>query len=127
MPQKPDKFGIKFWLLSEVDSKYLINGFPYLGKDDLRPPNRLLGEHVILELCSPFYGKGYNITCDNFFTTQKLVIELQKKKTSLVGTIRSNKKELPVCACDLSKPVLTTDIFKNKQNNTLTVYTDVDV
>ena len=28
---KPDKFGIKFWLL--VEYKYLINGFPYLGKE----------------------------------------------------------------------------------------------
>ena len=78
MPQKPDKFGIKFWILAEVDSKYLVNGFPYLGKDNLRPPNRLLGEHVILELGSPIFGKGYNITCDNFFTSLKLILELQK-------------------------------------------------
>lgn len=31
MPNKPDKFGIKFWLASDVNSKYIINGFPYLG------------------------------------------------------------------------------------------------
>ncbi len=31
---KHDKFGIKFWLLADVDSKYLLNGFPYLGKDE---------------------------------------------------------------------------------------------
>ncbi|KFM77548.1 hypothetical protein X975_04739, partial [Stegodyphus mimosarum] len=33
-PNKPDKFGIKFWLAVDVSSKYIINTFPYLGKDD---------------------------------------------------------------------------------------------
>lgn len=28
MPNKPDTFGIKFWLAADVDSKYLLNGFP---------------------------------------------------------------------------------------------------
>ena len=32
IPLKPDKFGIKYWLISDVDSKYICNGFPYLGK-----------------------------------------------------------------------------------------------
>ena len=33
MPNKPDKFGMKFWLLVDASSKYLCNGKPYLGKD----------------------------------------------------------------------------------------------
>ena len=33
MPSKPDKFGIKFWVLAEVQSKYCLNMAPYLGKD----------------------------------------------------------------------------------------------
>lgn len=37
MPNKPNKFGIKFWLASDVSSKYVLNGFPYLGKDEQRP------------------------------------------------------------------------------------------
>lgn len=36
MPNKPDKFEIKFWLACDVNSKYIINGFPYLGKDARR-------------------------------------------------------------------------------------------
>lgn len=31
MPNKPDKFGIKFWLASEVRSKYLVNVSFILG------------------------------------------------------------------------------------------------
>lgn len=35
---KPDKFGIKFWLAADVDTKYMLNGAPYLGKDETRRP-----------------------------------------------------------------------------------------
>ena len=30
MANKPEKFGMKFWMLAEVDSKYVYNIFPYL-------------------------------------------------------------------------------------------------
>ena len=33
MPNKPDKFDIKFWMAFDEESKYLYNGFSYLGKD----------------------------------------------------------------------------------------------
>ena len=32
MPDKPDKFGIKFWMAVDAETKYLCNSFPYLGK-----------------------------------------------------------------------------------------------
>ena len=67
MPNKPDKFGIKFWLAADLDSKYMLNGFPYLGKDESRPATQSLGENVVLKLVEPFVGKGRNITTDNFF------------------------------------------------------------
>lgn len=38
MPQKSDKYEIKIWTLAEVDSQYLLNAIPYMGKDDdVRP------------------------------------------------------------------------------------------
>jgi len=37
MPNKPDKFGIKFWNLVDLKSKYLLNSYPYLGKDTDKP------------------------------------------------------------------------------------------
>ncbi|XP_042911628.1 piggyBac transposable element-derived protein 4-like [Parasteatoda tepidariorum] len=96
MPNKPDKFGIKFWLAADVDSKYLINGFPYLGKDHQCPPNVPLSEYVVLRLISPYENKGRNVTTDNFFTTLKLAEALKSKYTSLVGTVKRSRKEIPV-------------------------------
>ena len=37
MPNKPNKFGIKFWMAANVQTKYMLQNFPYLGKDDSRP------------------------------------------------------------------------------------------
>lgn len=95
MPNKPDKFGIKFWLAVDVDSKYMLNGFPYLGKDDSRPATQCLGESVVLKLVDPFVGKGRNVTTDNFFTSIPLANSLLHKNTSMVGTINKNKRGLP--------------------------------
>ncbi|XP_035204862.1 uncharacterized protein LOC118179809 [Stegodyphus dumicola] len=44
MANKPDKFGIKFWLATDVKSKYVLNGYPYVGKDEERPTNLQLGK-----------------------------------------------------------------------------------
>ncbi|XP_033298750.1 piggyBac transposable element-derived protein 4-like [Bombus bifarius] len=35
IPNKPHKFGIKFWLAVDVQTKYILNSFPYMGKDEL--------------------------------------------------------------------------------------------
>lgn len=72
MPNKPNKFGIKFWLASDVSSKYVLNGFPYLGKDEQQPSSMLLSEHAVLKLVEPYTGCGRNVTTDNFFTSMSL-------------------------------------------------------
>ena len=33
MPNKPDKFGIKFWMAADEKTKYMMNSFSYKGKD----------------------------------------------------------------------------------------------
>lgn len=80
MPNKPDKFGIKFWLASDVDSKYVINALPYLGKDEYRPSSVPLSEYVVLKLIEPFTGCGRTVTTDNFFTSKSLATQLLAKK-----------------------------------------------
>ena len=54
MANKPDKFGIKFWLLCDVKSKYICNGYPYLGADYNKNPNDLVGESVVKKVMEPF-------------------------------------------------------------------------
>lgn len=70
MLNKPDKFGVKFWILAELNSKYCLNLKPYLGKDEERVTS--LGTHVVMTLMEPYFGRGYNVTTDNFFTSVEL-------------------------------------------------------
>lgn len=92
---KPDKFGIKFWLLVDVESKYLCGGFPYLGKDDNRSNAISLPEYLVLKLLQPYFKKGRNVTTDNFFTSLNLAKKLMVEKTSIVGTMRRARREVP--------------------------------
>ena len=123
MPNKPDKFGIKFWLAADVRSKYVVNAYPYLGKDENRCASTPLGEYIVLKLMEPYMGCGRNVTTDNYFTSVSLVSKLLHKRTTLVGTIRANKKELPQLA-KIKKDNMTclsTKLYKSS-NCTLTIY-----
>ena len=95
MPNKPDKFGIKFWMLAEVDSKYVVNIIPYLGAQEKRFRDGTLAESVVMKNTEPVQNKGYNVTTDNFFTSFELAKKLQKEGTSIAGTVRANSKHLP--------------------------------
>ena len=93
MPSKPTKYGLKFWFLADASSYYVSNFQMYTGKDESRTEE--LGMHVVPSLTSQLYGTGRNVTCDNFFTKLKLARKLLLERMTLVGTIRSNRKEIP--------------------------------
>jgi len=38
----------KYWLAVDKESKYLINGFPYVGKDEIRYANERVPDHVVM-------------------------------------------------------------------------------
>lgn len=119
---KPDKFGIKFWLAVDVASKYLVNGFPYLGKDETRPAGVRLADHVVMKLMEPYTGKGRNVTTDNYFTSLSLAKDLQLQKTSIVGTVNRVRRELPPSAAVVAnKELYCTTVLKHDMY-TLTVY-----
>ena len=71
MGYKANKFSIKFWLAADVDSKYMENGSPYLGKEETWSAGQLMGESVVLRLMDPILGKGRNITTEKQFHVPK--------------------------------------------------------
>ena len=73
MPKKSDKFSMKFWLATNVQTKYLLNGYPYLGKDESRPAEETESEHDIFRLIKPYYSTKRSLTMDNVFTSVKIV------------------------------------------------------
>ncbi|XP_047108243.1 uncharacterized protein LOC124777027 [Schistocerca piceifrons] len=94
MKSKPGKYGIKIWICAEVKTSYLLRTQIYTGMvDNTREVNQ--EQRVILDLMEPFLNNGHGVTTDNFLTSFPLAAELLKRNTTLVGTLRSNKKDIP--------------------------------
>ena len=94
MPNKPYKFGIKFWMAFDVESKYLYNRCSYLGKDWTRRGDASLPTDVVMKLMIPLFSQGFNVTCDNYFTSLNLLLRLAKRQCSLVATIPANRRKI---------------------------------
>ncbi|CAK9814083.1 hypothetical protein ANTPLA_LOCUS8063 [Anthophora plagiata] len=67
--------------------------------------------------------KGRTITTDNFFTSFPLALKLLSKNTSLLETIRANKRELPK-SCKQKKDSMArfSTLLYESNGCTLTVY-----
>lgn len=96
IPNKPDKYGIKIVMICDVKTKYMVDADPYLGKNTITG-GQPLSEFYVKKLSKTVKGSNRNITCDNWFTSVSLAQDLLKEpyKLTLVGTIRSNKPEIP--------------------------------
>lgn len=65
MSNKPDEFCIKFWLTPDVSSKYIVNCFPHLGKNERNGLSTPLEEVVTLKLAESYTGYEKNVTVGN--------------------------------------------------------------
>ena len=95
MSQKPGWYGIKYWILADAESHYCFNAIPYLGKEGDTPAVNL-GATVVTKLVEPICNTHWNVTCDRFFTSGALFEDLHKDNLSAVGTVKANRKNLPV-------------------------------
>ena len=101
MPQKPANFGIKFWIMCDTENYYVLNASPYVGREQERTENGL-AQHVVHKLVAPFYNSGINLTVDSIFASLSLAFSLREKK-SMIGTVRSNRREIPASVLNDSK------------------------
>lgn len=96
IPNKPAKYGIKLVMMCDNSTKYMINAMPYLGSGT-NSSGLPLGEFYVKELTKSIHGTNRNVTTDNWFTSVPLAKALLKEpyKLTQIGTIRSNKREIP--------------------------------
>jgi len=82
------------WLMADSNTYYCADAQLYAckvgGLDDVGQ-----GKRVVLDLSESISSSGRNITTDNFFTSYALATELMGRCLSLVGNVRSNRKEVP--------------------------------
>lgn len=99
IPSKRSRFGIKLYQLCESESGYIWNSLIYTGKQTVfEKEYEEFGSSTksVMTLMKDLFDKGYSLTTDNFYTSPELAELLIKKKTDLCGTMRSNRKNLPV-------------------------------
>ncbi|XP_046706113.1 uncharacterized protein LOC124386364 [Silurus meridionalis] len=122
---KPDKFGIKFWMATDLETKYVCNTSPYLGKDPKDPSGQKgdrLAENVVMNLMGPFLDDGRNVMTDDFFTSLSLLHRLLQRKTTLLGTVNKVRRELPQLAKNTAqREVFSTSVLRSGSVS-LTIY-----
>jgi hypothetical protein len=102
MPSKPAKYNIKVMCFTDAHSSYLYNAYIYVGKDrdgaTLSEEEKKFTKPIqaVISLSKCFYGSNRNITTDNWFSSTELAQELLKHKLSYVGTVKPNKREIPL-------------------------------
>ena len=94
IPTKPGKYGMKIWIMADSETFYCSDLQLYAGRVGSQQDVGQ-GSCVVLDLSTSIANTGRNITTDNFFTSYRLAQELMQRRLSLVGTLRSNRKEIP--------------------------------
>lgn len=100
---KPIKWGIKVFVLSDSKSGYICAMEPYFGKSTTdRMERQDLGStsRVVIHLVNKLkqsYGEveGFHVFTDRFYTNLDLAKALNEMKVHLTGTIMLNRKGLP--------------------------------
>ena len=91
MPQKPEKFGTKFWMVCDTTTSFVLRAFPYVGREEREVG---FGEHVTLSLMEPYKNTGVNVTTDNFFISLSLARRHLQSNITMLGTMRAHRREI---------------------------------
>lgn len=95
MPNKAHKYGIKLYELS-THHGFVLNVKIYCGKGTNISSEDGPAHDVVKELMSNYLNKGHVVYVDNFYSSIKLAEDLYLEQTHLVGTLRSNRKQISV-------------------------------
>jgi hypothetical protein len=88
MKSKPNKYGLKVFLLAAAKSGYCYKIYFYTGKSE----NGLYKtKDIVWHLIEDFNVIGHCIYADNWFTTLDLVKELTDQQIGYIGTLRKNR------------------------------------
>lgn len=89
IPSKAAKFGIKFWMLCESATGFILQMSVYRGKEfELVPAGQLQGTQVVIDLMNSanLLNRGYHVFCDSFFCSLNLATRLLEYNTYVTGT-----------------------------------------
>ena len=90
MPNKPNRWGYKMFVLAGGETGICYDFIFYVGKGD--KPELGFCTNIVIDLCETVpRSSNHKLFCDNYYTTVQLQVELKKLGIFCVGTIRSNR------------------------------------
>jgi hypothetical protein len=101
MKDKPTKWGFKYWVIADILG-YTIDFNVYYGaaqEEEVNPNG--LAYAIITKLVEPFRYQGYQVYCDNFYTSPTLFADLFSDGIPATGTLRTNRRGVPAIVKDM--------------------------
>ena len=95
MKDKPVKWGIKVFVLSDAHNGYVYRLQVYTGKDLNTVSDVGLCSKVVLDLMSGLDSFHNELFTDNYYTSPSLYMTLYKNGVNACGTVRSSRKGFP--------------------------------
>ena len=92
---KPTKWGIKAFVLSDATNGYVYRSQIYTGKNAETNASAGLCTRVVLDLMSGLENYGMSLYTDNYYTSPELYLALYRRGINACGTVRVNRKYFP--------------------------------
>jgi len=116
---KPTKWGIKGYLMSDADNGYCYKIRIYGGqKEFILDENLSSSENTVLRFLDGYECPNTTVYIDNYYTGPKLLEELHKRGIACVGTVKQNRI-LPLKPLPSTLPKNTMKHYTNYPDNTL--------
>jgi hypothetical protein len=115
IPSKRNRFEIKFFMLCECKTGYILNFIIYtgLGTEISIVPELGISGSVVQTLMKDYLKKSHILYVDNWYSSPALFDHLFKNDTGACGTVRKNKKGMPLLSEKLKRGELSYR-YKNK-------------
>ena len=91
MPDKPVKFGVKFFELCDAKTGYCKNFSLYAGQDNRQAGNLGKTGKVVMDLLKDLYYTNHHLYVDNFYTSPILFLMLKERGILAAGTARPRR------------------------------------
>ena len=110
IPNKPTKWGFKFWVLAD-QTRYALDYELYCGRQRTGSiPDHGLAYDVVMDHIKPFHFQGYLAFFDNFYSSPELLHSLKDVGIGATGTLRTNRRGTLNCIQQLKATMNSSDV-----------------
>lgn len=98
LPKKRNRFGIKLFVLCDVETGYIVEFIVYCGlQTEIESvPNLGITGSVETELLKNYTFCNRELYVDNWYSSPQLFLYLKARGTYACGTVKSNRKGMPI-------------------------------